>query len=412
MQFKTILNKEKISWYSCFISNPYTNNESNPSKPKRVEKFFAEFKKSHMYKTIQQIYDELVESIADSKYFNDKGIQLYMDSNDDYYSALEAEAINKCFDKAIELDPKNSVAYYNKGDALGILNKVDDAIECLDKAKSLGYRSDIISIEYDNKDLLYSTNKKFIIKQFAYSDYKNISEQNFYESNYEEAAKLCTKFLECLFYKDEEVNNYKKTPIDKLNFYNNRDSHEMSWYDSIKSEILINFARVYLKSKMKSSKLERLIIRFLAGVENSATLYFMNSYGGLFFKANSLMYFRDYLGDIDRFKLRTLLLFLGIYLLNKFTVNFNELAFLPYLFYHFYNKISYRFIIKRLSSMDNFYRFVSGATEITETIIYDRDFLNEERIFLYEEAKVRLNEAIKKGAHYPEELYLILDGKK
>ena len=159
---------------------------------------------------------------------------------------------------------------------------------------------------------------------------------------------------------------------------------------------------------MKSSKLERLIIRFLAGVENSATLHFMNSYGGLSFKANSLMYFRDYLGDIDRFKLRTLLLFLGIYLLNKFTVNFNELAFLPYLFYHFYNKISYRFIIKRLSSMDNFYRFVGGATEL----VYDRDFLNEEGIFSYEEAKVRLNEAIKKGAHYPAELYLILDGKK
>jgi tetratricopeptide (TPR) repeat protein len=81
----------------------------------------------------------LVESIADSKYFNDKGIQLYMDSNDYYYSELEAESI-KCFDKAIELEPTSSAAYYNKANALKKQGRTEDAAKSINKAIELNRR--------------------------------------------------------------------------------------------------------------------------------------------------------------------------------------------------------------------------------------------------------------------------------
>jgi tetratricopeptide (TPR) repeat protein len=43
------------------------------------------------------------------------------------------EAIS-CFDKAIEIDPKNTEAWNNEGQALSRLAKYDEAISCFDKA--------------------------------------------------------------------------------------------------------------------------------------------------------------------------------------------------------------------------------------------------------------------------------------
>jgi curved DNA-binding protein CbpA len=49
-----------------------------------------------------------------------------------YFLGKYDEAI-KCYDKAIEIDPDNSVVWNNKGLALSSLGKYDEAIKCYDK---------------------------------------------------------------------------------------------------------------------------------------------------------------------------------------------------------------------------------------------------------------------------------------
>jgi tetratricopeptide (TPR) repeat protein len=50
------------------------------------------------------------------------------------------EAI-KAYDKAIEIDLRNSLAWYNKGDSLGRLNKSDEAKKAYDKANGINPNS-------------------------------------------------------------------------------------------------------------------------------------------------------------------------------------------------------------------------------------------------------------------------------
>ena len=63
-----------------------------------------------------------------SKIWENKGISLCLYCEHDYDDAI------KVFDKAIEIDRKNSDAWYNKGLALFELNKTDEAIKAYDKA--------------------------------------------------------------------------------------------------------------------------------------------------------------------------------------------------------------------------------------------------------------------------------------
>ncbi len=53
----------------------------------------------------------------------------------DYVKAIE------CFDKALELNPRNQEAWYNKGVCLGKLEKYEDAATCFDKALELNPRN-------------------------------------------------------------------------------------------------------------------------------------------------------------------------------------------------------------------------------------------------------------------------------
>jgi len=47
---------------------------------------------------------------------------------------LSGESQEKAFEKAIEINSQNSKAWYNKENALGNLNKHEDAIKAYDKA--------------------------------------------------------------------------------------------------------------------------------------------------------------------------------------------------------------------------------------------------------------------------------------
>ena len=53
----------------------------------------------------------------------------------------EYEEANKCYDKAIELEPKYAIAWYEKGIALNMLGKNKDSEKCFKKAKELGHPS-------------------------------------------------------------------------------------------------------------------------------------------------------------------------------------------------------------------------------------------------------------------------------
>jgi tetratricopeptide (TPR) repeat protein len=60
----------------------------------------------------------------------------------------------QAFDKAIELDPKNSSAWYNKGVALGELGKYDEAVQAFGKvieldpqiAEAWGYKGFVLEL--------------------------------------------------------------------------------------------------------------------------------------------------------------------------------------------------------------------------------------------------------------------------
>ena len=60
------------------------------------------------------------------------------------YSLGKYDEAIECYDKAIKIDPDNSVVWNNKGLALNSLGKYDEAIECYDKA---------IKIDPDDADL-------------------------------------------------------------------------------------------------------------------------------------------------------------------------------------------------------------------------------------------------------------------
>ena len=51
-----------------------------------------------------------------------------------YLESKEYHKAIKCFDKAIEIDPKNAVIWTEKGYALNELGNLLEAIKCFDKA--------------------------------------------------------------------------------------------------------------------------------------------------------------------------------------------------------------------------------------------------------------------------------------
>ena len=54
-----------------------------------------------------------------------------------YHNLSQYEETLKCFQKAIEIDPKNSLAWNNKGFALEKLNRITEAVKCYKKALNI-----------------------------------------------------------------------------------------------------------------------------------------------------------------------------------------------------------------------------------------------------------------------------------
>ncbi len=83
--------------------------------------------------------------------WNNKGVALYLMG--------EPEEAIKCYNRAIELDPKNIHAWISKGGALDAQNKYEEAIKCYDKA-----------IELDPKNETAIILKKKVLKALKQSD--------------------------------------------------------------------------------------------------------------------------------------------------------------------------------------------------------------------------------------------------
>jgi tetratricopeptide (TPR) repeat protein len=110
----------------------------------------------------------------------------------------------ECFNKALEIDPKNGVLWNKKGFALGNLGKYEEAIECYNKA-----------LEIDDKDVLALFQKGFSLNTLGRYDEaiecfnkaleidpKNVNalnDKSFALNNlgrYDEAIECCNKALE------------------------------------------------------------------------------------------------------------------------------------------------------------------------------------------------------------------------
>jgi tetratricopeptide (TPR) repeat protein len=65
---------------------------------------------------------------------------LFLSSDVDFahFSLGKHKQAIECYDKAIQIDPKYAVPWYNKGIALDKLEKKKDAKECYKRAKELG----------------------------------------------------------------------------------------------------------------------------------------------------------------------------------------------------------------------------------------------------------------------------------
>jgi tetratricopeptide (TPR) repeat protein/predicted amidohydrolase len=82
------------------------------------------------YEEAIRCFDKAIElKPRDSLAWNNKGVAL--DCLGKYEEAI------RCYDKALEIDPKDSDAWNNKGVALGNLGKYEEAIRCYDKAIEL-----------------------------------------------------------------------------------------------------------------------------------------------------------------------------------------------------------------------------------------------------------------------------------
>ncbi|HJN57701.1 MAG: tetratricopeptide repeat protein [Nitrososphaerales archaeon] len=55
----------------------------------------------------------------------------------DLYKLGKFEEAIKCYNKVLDIDPKDIDALNNKGIALGKLGKLDEAIKCYDKASKI-----------------------------------------------------------------------------------------------------------------------------------------------------------------------------------------------------------------------------------------------------------------------------------
>ncbi len=142
-------------------------------------------------------YDKAIE--LDPKYsnaYNNKGWTLF--KKEEYDEAI------KCYDKAIELDPNCSGAYSNKGLALLKKEEYDEAIECCDKAIELDPNN---SGAYSNKTAALIELDRFdeVIEQCEIAiklDPKNKSVHNnkgvalYKQEKYDEAIKCYNKALE------------------------------------------------------------------------------------------------------------------------------------------------------------------------------------------------------------------------
>jgi tetratricopeptide (TPR) repeat protein len=116
---------------------------------------------------IRKIREEVEKSAkgAKSSEYKSKAIEHIMEGNRLREQGQYQEAI-AAFDKAIELDPKHSTPYNNKGSVLNKLGKYEEAIAAYDKAIELDPKN---AFAYNNKGVVLGNADKYV-EAFALFD--------------------------------------------------------------------------------------------------------------------------------------------------------------------------------------------------------------------------------------------------
>ena len=116
------------------------------------------------------------------------------------------EEADECYDKALEIDPKEKDAWFEKGIALGSLGKFEEEIECYEKALEIdpGYKK-----AWFNKEKVTWLNKGLVLS--GIEEYKDAIKC------YDRALEIDCEYKEALY--------NKELAVDKLKEYKNQNFH-------------------------------------------------------------------------------------------------------------------------------------------------------------------------------------------
>jgi tetratricopeptide (TPR) repeat protein len=170
-----------------------------------------------------------------------------------------AEAI-ECYDKALEINPQNADAYYNKGLSLSSLKSHAEAIECYDKALEINPQN---ADAYYNKglSLALTENHNEAIESFdraleIQSDYVNaLNKKAWYIANHSperlhEASETIKKaigldptninIIHTYGYILDRLQTYKEAILVYEHIMKQSPAFSNVWYDCARSEIKLN----------------------------------------------------------------------------------------------------------------------------------------------------------------------------
>jgi len=96
---------------------------------------------------------------------NGKDADAWVDKGDSLNNQGKFDEAIKCYDKAIQLDPKIADAWNNKGESLRNKGKFDEAMKCYDKAIELDPKN---VFALNNKAFAFDLSENFDVAEYYY----------------------------------------------------------------------------------------------------------------------------------------------------------------------------------------------------------------------------------------------------